>query len=77
MKSMKLFPVAYQDDVSGRKMIVEIGDSKKYLLLLPSGEPLGKNMGSESLLYSAVAKYGFIPFEKKQPPIECSRKSEG
>ncbi len=62
----RLTPVAYLDDLSGKKLIVQIGDSKDFAILLPPDYRLDDaGVRGAWVFDAAVSKYGFIPIENE------------
>ena len=57
-------PVAYQDDLSGRKIVGKVPDSDDYVLLLPSEAGPQEVLRGSWILESALAREGFTLFKK-------------
>lgn len=72
MASIAYVPVAYQDDLSGRKIIGKITGSDEYILLLPPGYGLKDALRGPWVLESALARGGFVLFEGSQAETAAS-----
>ncbi len=62
-------PVAYQDDLSGRKLILQMKDSGDYLLLLPPEYDPARALRGVWVLEAALGRDDFQLFESPQEEI--------
>ncbi len=67
---MRFIPVAYQDDLSGRKLVVQIKDTSEYVILIPTKYALEPTWRGDWILDAAVSRHGFTLFEEPQAEIE-------
>lgn len=64
-----LTPVAYMDDLGGRKLVVQINGAADFALLTPPLYTLEGAMRGEWVRDAALAKQGFSEFTEEQAPL--------
>lgn len=71
VKEMKIKPIAYIDDLSGVKVIIEINrdEKKSYTMVIPPSYEMGDEY-DDSLPISAVTGHYFTPYEGESYPYE-------
>lgn len=70
-EEVKIKPIAYIDDLSGVKVIIEINrdEKKSYTTVVPPNYEMGDEH-DDSLPISAVTRHYFTPYEGESYPYE-------
>ena len=70
-------PVAYQDDLSGRKIVAKIKGTEEYVLASPPEYGLKDALRGEWVLESSLARGGFVLFETPQKEMTDLKEASG
>lgn len=68
----RVIPLAYLDDVSGRKYLIHVVDSNKYTVVSPPNYQIADNLDDQWLVTAVIAKYGFVSCPDSQKEMALS-----